>query len=415
MSQDLREHYRALLDLLPPWVVTNVSLKLLEKRVEISISWPEGHLVPCPECQAECPLHDHRASRQWRHLDTMQFQTIIISEVPRSNCPKHGIKTVQIPWAAPHGRFTLMFEAFVIEVLKATKNVREAANLLGLSWDQVRDIQSRAVERGLKRREVDQLKHLGIDEKSFLKGHQYASIMVDLDGHRVLDVVQDRTLEAVNKLWEGLPLQARRQVEAVAMDMWAPFKTATESHAPQAAIVHDKFHVSKYLNEAVDQVRRAEHKELSKYHDETLKGSKYLFLKDQKNWNEKERQRFEELQDEGLKVGRAWAIKQVFMNFWTMNCKQSAKEFFKQWYFWATHSQLKPVIKVAKMLKRHFSNLLTYLNYPISNGMVEGFNSKIQMIKSNARSFRSFKNYRMLILCVCGKLNMAPINPHKCL
>lgn len=408
-SSDLHKHYSLLLGLVPPWTVTNVDLRMQERLVEIDVQWPSDHEVECPECQRSCKIKDHREERRWRHLDTMQFQTIIKSRVPRSECPEHGVKTINIPWAGPNSRFTLLFERFAIDVMIAAKSIKEAARLLGLSWDQVHHIQTRAVELGLMRRELDEIKNVGIDEKSFLKGHKYASLMVDIDGERVLDVVEGRTLESANVLWEKLPEEVRTGIDAVAMDMWDAFITSTNTNAPQAAIVHDKFHISKYLNEAVDKVRRAEHKGFMKDGNETLKGAKYLFLKNPENMNDKEKERFESLRMDNLKAGRAWSIKEQFSEFWTYSYQASAEKFFQRWYWWATHSRLKPMVDVAKMMKRHLDNILTYLRHQITNAMMEGFNSKIQSIKANARGYRNFANYRIAILFYCGKLELYPL------
>lgn len=405
---DLHHHYSLLLGLVPPWLVVNVNLDTASRLVEIEVQWPSNHEVECPECGRSCSIKDHREERKWRHLDTMQFQTIIKSRVPRSECREHGVKTVSVPWAGPNSRFTLLFERFAIDVMIAAKSIKNAAKLLGLSWDQVHLIQSRAVERGLSKRELDEIKYVGIDEKSFLKGHKYASLMVDIGGERVLDVVEDRTLEAANQLWAKLPAATRAGIDAVSMDMWDAFMTSTKINAPQADIVHDKFHISKYLGEAVDKVRRQEHKELMTESDETLKGAKYLFLKRPENLSEKESERFKELRLDVLKVGRAWSIKEMFSEFWAYTYQGSARKFFDQWYWWATHSRLKPMVQVAKMLKRHLDNILTYLEHRITNAMTEGFNSKIQSIKANARGYRNFENYRIAILFYCGKLQLYP-------
>lgn len=408
-SSDLHKHYSLLLGLIPPWLVTNVDLKMEEKLVEIDVQWPVNHQVECPECGRSCAIKDHREERRWRHLDTMQFQTIIKSRVPRSECPEHGVKTINVPWAGPNSRFTLLFERLAIDVMKAAKSLKEAAGLLGLSWDQVHHIQSRAVERGLVRRELDEIRNVGIDEKSFLKGHKYASLMVDIDGERILDVVEGRTLEAANSLWQKLPEGIRTGIDAVAMDMWDAFITSTKTNAPQADIVHDKFHISKYLNEAVDKVRRAEHKAFMKEDDETLKGAKYLFLKNPENMSDTEKERFKALRMDKLKAGRAWSIKEMFSEFWTYSYQASAEKFFQRWYWWATHSRLKPIADVAKLMKRHLPNILTYLRHLITNAMMEGFNSKIQTIKANARGYRNFGNYRIAILFYCGKLDLYPL------
>lgn len=408
-SSDLHKHYSLLLGLIPPWLVTNVDLRVEEKLIQIDVQWPVDHDVECPECGRSCSIKDHREERRWRHLDTMQFQTIIKSRVPRSECPDHGVKTISIPWASPNSRFTLLFERLAIDVMIAAKSIKEAARLLGLSWDQVHHIQARAVERGLARRELDEIKNVGIDEKSFLKGHKYVSLMVDIGGERILDVVEGRTLEAANSLWQKLPEEVRSGVDAVAMDMWDAFITSTKTHAPQADIVHDKFHISKYLNEAVDKVRRAEHKAFMKEDDETLKGAKYLFLKNPANMSDSERERFKGLRMDKLKAGRAWSIKEMFSEFWTYSYQASAEKFFQRWYWWATHSRLKPMVDVAKLMKRHLPNILTYLRHLITNAMMEGFNSKIQSIKANARGYRNFANYRIAILFYCGKLQLYPL------
>jgi transposase len=175
----------------------------------------------------------------------------------------------------------------------------QAAALLDLSWDAVYHLMGRAVARGLKRRQLDSIRHVGMDEKSFGRGHRYISVLTDLDQSRVLEVVPERTQEAAEALWQTLSEEQRRQVEAVAMDMWEAYENAARVQAPQAQIVHDKFHIAKHLNEAVDQVRRREHKQLMREGDQTLKGSKQLWLFNPKNLSEEQQASFEELLERG--------------------------------------------------------------------------------------------------------------------
>ena len=156
-SLELNKHYANLLGLVPPWAVIKVDLNMPEKRVEIEVEWPSEYMVLCPVCGKNCNLKDHREERRWRHLDTMQFETIIKSRIPRSNCPEHGVKTIDIPWATEGSRFTVLFERFAIDVIMASKNIKEAAKLLGLSWDQVHLIQLKAVERGLAKRKLNKM------------------------------------------------------------------------------------------------------------------------------------------------------------------------------------------------------------------------------------------------------------------
>lgn len=322
----------------------------------------------------------------------MQFQTIIHCRIPRVQCSEHGIKSIDIPWAEPGSRFTALFERLAIDVLLACLNQTKAKELLRLSWDEVHHIQGKAVSRGLSRRGSGDLKYLGVDEKSFLKGHRYATVVSDLVNSRVIDVAQDRKEESSATILEAMPEGQRGEIAAVAVDMWEPYQNALESLLPEADIVHDKFHIAGPIGEAVDAVRKVEHKALLKEGAEDLKGTTYLWLKKPARWSDEERAQFEELKAQGLKVGRAWALKAMFSEVWGYSYEKSARKFFRKWFWWATHAGLKPMAEVAKLLKRHLDNILTYLKHRITNAVAEGLNSKIQQVKS-ARGFRNFENF----------------------
>ena len=248
--------FAQLLGLPGPWQVASLEPDIDAKSISIRIVWPQGEEGPCPECGIPCGVYDHREEREWRHLDTMQFKTLLIAEVPRVKCPTHGIKSLRVPWADLKSRFTKLFERFAIDVLLAATNQAKVADLLGLSWDEVHAIQERAVRRGIERRDLSGTTRLGIDEKSFLKGQSYGSLLYDIDKSRVLEVVRDRTEESATTLLKTIPEERREKIDAIAVDMWKPFISAAEATLPNADIVHDKYHVVTYLNEAIDDVRR---------------------------------------------------------------------------------------------------------------------------------------------------------------
>lgn len=404
---NLTEHYRELLGLDSSWRVDEVILDLEQNQVLIRLSHRGGELT-CACCEASCSQADVASERTWRHLDTMQFKTEIKAAVPRSRCSDCGVKTTTVPWASKHSRFTLMFEAFAISVLESCANVSRAATLLGLGWDAVHSIIERAVARGLDRRSLDSIKHVGMDEKSFGKGHDYVSVLTDIDHRRVLEVTPERTIAAADKLWETLSETQLSEIESVSMDMWQAFMTSATDRVPKAEIVHDKFHIAKYLGDAVDKVRRSENKALKEGGDETLKGSRQLWLYNVENLSDDRYDELMKLQQSDLKTGRAWAIKENFRYFWDYVYAGNAEKFFNRWYGWAIRSQLPPIKKVATMLKNHLDGLLSYFRHRVTNATAEGFNSRIQTIKSAARGFRSFKNYRLRILFYCGKLNLMP-------
>ena len=409
MPNQLHSHYAQLLNLSKPWKVGSVELEIEESRVVIGLEYG-GSECECPECGVRCGVRDFGPKRRWRHLDTMNFETIIEAAVPRADCAECGVRTSAVPWAGKHSRFTLMFEAFAIMVLQAARSLEAGRKLLGLSWDSAHSIMERAVERGLERRDISEVNRVGIDEKSFLRGHSYTSILNDLDEPRVLEVVPERTEEAARQLiMEALPTPwSRFRIEAVAMDMWRPYTNAARDLLGEAEIVFDRFHISKHLGEAVDQVRRAEHKELSRAGDHSLAGTRYSWLRSAATRTEKHQGILDELCGRNLRTARAWAIKESFLEFWESRNEAFAEEVFRDWYKWAVRSRLKPIVKVAKMLKGHLGGLLSYFRHRITNAASEGLNSRIQSIKASARGFRSFANYRTRILFLCGKLDLKP-------
>ncbi len=411
--KELERHYGNLLELTKDWRVLEVGLKMERQRVEVVVEWKGAKRAPCPQCGKRCGIYDMREERQWRHLDTMQFETRIRCRLPRCQCAEHGVHTVSVPWAGRYSRYTLLFEAFAVCVLQACSTVEAARKLLGLSWRQVDEIRTRAVERGLQRRKAEPIDYLGMDEKSFGKGQDYVSVLSDLKLGRVLEVTPGRDESAAQELLLSLSLEQRTEAMAIAMDMWTAYMNAAGQHLPDALLVHDKFHVSKSLNEAVDAVRKAEHRILQQRQDERLKGTKYLWLKGFEKFSPQAHAQFAELKDSGLKVARAWSIKDLFQEFWTFEFICDAEAFFKDWYNWAIRSRLEPIKKVARTLKNHLQGLLGYVIHQITNAVTEGLNSKIQNIKACARGFRRFDKYRVAILFYCGKLDLIPTIPQK--
>lgn len=404
----LSKHYLELLGLAAGWIVERVDLSLEQNCVEIHLARDVAVPVSCPKCGDSCSVADHASERTWRHLDTMQFETRLVATLPRAKCSKCGVKTVAVPWSEKYSRFTLMFEAFAIRVIQAAGNLKAAASLLRLDWSSVQRIMERAVDRGLERRALDDVACVGMDEKSFGHGQDYISVMTDPDEGRVLEVSAGRTETAADQLWAVFSDSERDAIRAVSMDMWKAYENSAEKNAPNAEIVHDRYHISAYLNKAVDQVRRAEHKSLMKEGDETLKGSRRMWLYNEENLSADARLDFESLRAAELKTSRAWALKEQFRWFWDYTYAGNAKKFFDAWYSWASRSRLSPIKKVARMLKNRLPRILTYFRHRITNATSEGLNSRIQSIKANARGFRTFANYRIRILFYCGKLDLIP-------
>jgi transposase len=401
------ELYQAVLGLQAPWSVINVELNVPGQQVMVTVDAGPGP-YPCPECQERVPGYD-RKRRRWRHLDTCQFTTWIQADLPRVSCPTHGVKQIAVPWAEPGSQFTAWFERLAIDLLREC-SVTGAAGLLRITWDEAWGIKERAVARGLSRRTHDPVPHLGVDEKAIAKGHRYLTVVADLDRSRVLYLAEDRKQESLDGFWATLTLAQRDGIEAIAMDMWEPYIQSTRASLEDAdaKIVFDKFHVAKHLHEAVDRVRRTEHRTLKQMGDARLTGTKYLWLMRPKAMTAEQQATFRTLQRSDLKVARAWALKERFRQFWNYTYCGAAQKFFARWFWRATHSRLRPMAAVAKLIQRHLPNVLTYVQHGITNAGLEAVNATIQWVKKTARGFRNVEHFKTAIYFHCGGLDLYP-------
>ena len=164
----------------------------------------------------------------------------------------------------------------------------------------------------------------------------------------------------------------------------------------------------RHIVEAVDKVRKQEHKALMKAGDDTLSKSKYLWLTNPENMTDKARERFAQLKTAELKTGRAWALKEALRELWGYKSAAWATKFWKRWYFWATHSRLAPMIDAAKLIARHLPNVLTYFTHRITNAVAEGLNSKIATVQKRACGYRNPDHFKIAVYFHCGGLNLYP-------
>jgi len=371
-----------LLALARPWTVDHVALDSQAECIDVFLRHRSNARFRCPECGVVLPLYDHIPLRRWRHLDHGSWLTWLQARIPRVSCLFHGIRQVGVPWALPRSRFSLAFEKHAIDTLLEA-DVLGASRLLRISWDEAWGFMERAVERGMKAKRRRVIPRLGVDEKAVAKRHQYVTLVNDLDRGTVEFIADDRKKTSLDAYYQSLTVRQLAGIQAVAMDMWEPFISSTREHLPRAGgkIVFDRFHIMKHMTEAVDDVRKAEHRRLLAEGDDTLKRTKYLWLFAEENLPERYAEWFARLKAMNLKTGRAWAIKESLRELWSYRRKGWAKRFWEEWYFWATHSRLKPVVKVARMLKSHLSNVLTYCDHEVTNATSEGLNSKIQTVK----------------------------------
>jgi transposase len=380
--------FTQLLRLERPWSVEEVIFDSDNENVHVFLSHRSNARFRCPECGATLPLHDHTPLRKWRHLDHGSWLTWLHARIPRVACPLHGVRQVRVPWALAGSRFTLGLETRAIDTLLEA-DVLGSSRLLRLSWHETWNVMERAVARGLKAKRRRIIPYLGVDEKAIAKRHRYMTLVGDLDRGTIEFIAFDRKKSSLDAFYQSLTPKQLAGIRGVAMDMWEPFISSTWQHVPDAAskIVFDRFHIMGHMLDAVDAVRKSEHRRLLADGDDTLKRTKYLWFYSEENFPEEQAERFARLKRLHLKTGRAWAIKESLRDLWNYQRKGWARRHWQAWHAWATRSALTPVIKVARMIKSHLANVLTYCDHRITNATIEGLNSKIQTIKKTPTVF----------------------------
>jgi len=406
--ENTKELYYEILGLKDPWEVQKVDLNLDQNEVTIFLNYKSVKGL-CPKCGKECNVYDKRVIRTWRHLDTCQLKSYITASIPRIKCKEHKIKSIDVPWSQSNSHFTSLFESFAINLLQATFNQTKAAEVLRISFSQINTIMRNAVKRGLDRREKEKLEYIGIDEKSMKKGHKYMTIIYDLKKGKVIDLAEDRKEKSAIKLMRDIKSKNNcESLKAIAMDMWQAFINAGKKVFPMSDIVHDKFHIMKYMNDGVDKTRKREVKKLIIENNNILKNTKYLFLKNQENMTDKQSLRFAEVKEMNLQTSKAWLIKENFKGFFNSETINKGKFFFNSWVNDVRNSGLKEMLKISELIIRHWSGIISYVKHRITNSLAENINGKIQKIKTIAKGFYGFKNYRISILFYLGKLDLAP-------
>lgn len=404
-----RKLYEQILGIPQPWYVDEVTLRLDKGEIEVHVRGTAA-VEKCPECGKSCARYDSD-ERRWRHLDTCQYRTILVATVPRIECDEHGVKQVRVPWAAERSRFTALFERLVIDWLQATESIAAVAKGLRLSWDEVAGIRSRAVARGMKRRGRAPLPaSVGVDETSIRRGHEYITVVNALGQARVLEVIDDRTQASLDAFWSQYDETELQAVESVAMDMWAAYIASTRKHLRSAdeKIVFDKFHIMKHLGDAVDKVRRGEHRTLRAAGDDRLAKTRYLWLTHPERLRGEARERIEALRHGTLRTARAFRYKEHASRLWGYVRRGMAERLWKQWLHGALRCKLEPIRRVARMIREYWYGVINAATSDITNAMSESINSRIQRIKKRACGFRSRQRFREAILFHLGGLHLYP-------
>lgn len=400
MSISQEALFKIALNLEHPWYISQIDFSAEEKQLDIHVDFESGSKFPCAKCgKLSCDVHD-TLERTWRHLNFFQFKTYIHCRVPRTECADCGVKQVKVPWARKGSGFTLLMDSLIV-LMAQHMTVTAIAEMINEHDTRIWRVLEHYVAEARSNEDFSKVKSVGVDETSRAKGHKYVSVFIDLDESKVVHVCEGKDASTIESFKIDLEQHkgSSENINNFCCDMSPAFISGIANSFPNASITFDKFHVMKLMNEAIDKVRREEQS-----HNALLKKTRYVWLKNPENLTISQNERFRSLKDLRLKTLKAYSIKLALRDFWNYKYPRSAEGYLKKWYFWATHSRLKPVIECAKTIKQHWSGITNYIKTKIDNGILEGTNSLIQAAKDSARGFRSTKNFIITIYLRTGKL-----------
>ncbi len=405
---EMRKWVESLMALGPGWEVKGVEEDPVLMEARVRVARRTGEPLTCPECGRPCPGYDAR-EREWRHLDAWGYKTFVVCDLPRVECPEHGVRTASMPWAADKSRYTAAFEEEVTAWL-GEASILGVSKRMRMSWNAVSGIMERAVRRGLERRKAEPVRRLAVDETSVKRGHRYATIVSDTDTGRVLHMAKGRTRESLAQFYRSRDGGWLAGLESVSMDMWGPYVAATGEWVPGAELktAFDRFHVAKHLADAVDKVRRAEHRELLAQGSAVLARTRYRWLTGRGKMSHAEKLAFAALRKNVDRTARAWAVKEAASKLWDYKLRGSAENAWLHWLQWASGCGLAPVHKVAEMVGAHLWGILNAVVLRATNGPAESINSRIQMVKARSRGFRNYDRFVTAILFHLGGLDLSP-------
>lgn len=405
------ELFAAAIGIQSPWFIESIDLNLEKGELNIEVDFPRGAEFEYIDKETG-EIENYKAYdtqiKTWRHMNFFQYRCFLNARIPRVKTKIGNVKQINPPWAGKSSGFTLLFEAFILQLVKQM-TVHQVCQSIGTYDSKVWAMLKFYTQEYLKTVDYSKLEKIGLDETSSRKYHNYVTLFVDLEERKTVFVTEGKSKETVAEFVEDLEIHGgnKENIKSVSSDMSPSFIAGIEEYLPKAEIVFDKFHILQIINKAVDSIRKQEVKT-----NPLLIKSKYVFLKNQENFTEKEKLKYEEinLSKMNIKTFRAMQIRESFQQIYSSQTREEFELLLKKWYFWATHSRIGQIIKVAKTIKSHWSGIISWAEKRISNGILEGFNSLFQAAKAKARGYKRTDTIITIIYLLTGKMDFSKIN-----
>jgi transposase len=393
--------------------VTDYEFNVRDKTLHLWVR-PYKTGCRCPLCERRCTiLHVCSSPRMWRDLPICGWSVLLWYSPKEIMCPSHGRRQERIPWADSYARITYRFE-YALLVYCQLMTQKAAARFLHIPTSTLSDLLHQSITRLRDGHRIRALRSIGVDEISYCKGHKYATIVYDLDRSCVVWVGQGKGRETIDLFFQQhLSSYQRSQILRAACDMSEAYMGAIKEHCPNVTLVLDRFHIVKSINSALDEVRKEQWREASDQERKILKGLRWLLFKHSSTRSKNNSRILRALQKGNRRIYRAWLLKDEFEHFWDFKTQWAAERFLKRWTTAALRTRLEPMRKLVKTLRKHSTQIISFVESRLTNAVAEGLNRIIKIVKNRASGFRTLDAFTDMIFLTVGDVDIPAQIPAK--
>lgn len=375
--------------------------------LEVEVA-PTTRLPRCSGCGCTRRRVYDRRSRTWRHLDFAGMAVTLRYDLRRVDCGRCGKVAEMVPWAEHDSRYTRDFEDHVAYLAQRTDQT-SVSSTMRIAWRTVGTIVERVVARCRQSDLLDDLEYIGVDELSYRRHHEYLTVVVDHVQQRVVWVSEGKNAATVGRFFKDLGSERTARIKCVTVDMSAAYVEAVSSKAPQAQIVFDRFHVQRLVQDALDEVRRAEVRALEGTERHSLKKTRWALLKNAWDLSAAEHQKLSTIQRTNRRLYRAYLLKAALADILGRRQVGVVRQKLTEWITWALRSRLKPFKKAAKTIRKYFEGVVAIVATGLNNARTEGINGKIRTITRRAYGFHHAPSLMAFIMLCCTGMVLLPV------
>jgi transposase len=379
-----------------------------QNSLEVQVRSRRGSRPYCSGCGKRCAGYDRLPERRFEFIPLWGFAVFFLYARRRVECKECGIVAELLPWAEGKQTLTNAYMQFLANWARKLSWL-EVARSFHTSWQKVFHSVQWLVGWGLQRRVLGPISAIGVDEIAYSRGHQYLTLVYQIESQmtRLLWVGKERTVKTFSGFFDMLGKDLCAGIEFVCSDMWRPYLRVIRERCGHALHILDRFHIVSQMNKALDEVRASEaHKLAAEGRQPVLKRSRWCLLKRPGNLTSWQRGRLRELVRCNLRTVRAYLLKEDFQQLWDYLSPTWAGKFLDRWCTAALRSRIKPMKRMAQMVRKHRSLILNWFKAKgqISNGVVEGLNNKAKLTMRKSYGFRSPEVLETALLHALGKL-----------